>query len=197
MTKTRTARAPQAEQVATAESIADRVKQEIAASEEFREVELELVRLHTEQASSRSSLDQVRAASSDVDSLVDRIESGEELRPSDSADRIRVLEDLSRAYSLAIQRAERRKRDVLGSIGRGCDDLAAEHIERLKSMAATMRSMEAQVRQMAEIPATMQRFGVSPDNRFPIPHHNDLQAIRPRLKHFLSGYDLFLNGGGK
>lgn len=196
MTKTRTARTPRGKQASPAESIGDRVRAKIAEDEEHAEIVAEITRLRCEQAAVQAELDQAMARATDVDSLVDQIEAGQELRPEDSV-RIQMLRDQCRAYALAVQRAERRRQEILAVISQEqCEEFAALHRSRLEKMVETMASMSQQIDALPQIPNILKGHGLGGDPTvYPIFHWNELMQLKPKFNHFSRGYQIFLSGG--
>lgn len=169
----------------------------IKDSDEFREVSAELTRLRIETATLQAELDRELARATDVDGLVDRIESGEELSATDCADRIRVLRDQIKAYGLASARAERRRKEVLQQIS---DEHRHEferlHSERMQKLVDTFQSLGEQIDRLGEIPAVLRGHELGGDSsRFPTFHFSELQPLKHRLGFFAQSYRQFLNGG--
>ena len=180
----------------TTETIPERVQKLVDENPDIREVRMELVRLNIEMARLQSELSQELAKSSDVDGLVDLIESGNELSPTDSADRIKILKDQCEAYRLAICRAERRRTDILKTIEKEfCGEFAAEHRLKIGALLETMASLSDQVDDLSTIPNVLRGNGLGGDpSVFPLWHHAEMMRVKKQLQYFGHNYQLFLNG---
>ncbi|MEQ9406206.1 MAG: hypothetical protein RIK87_00710 [Fuerstiella sp.] len=180
------------------ETLRGRVLNAIRESDAFREAETEIVRLMGESSVLEAELDRLEAAANDTDALVQKIESGEQLAATDTADRIRVVRGQIHAYSVALARAQRRRKEVLRTIGKQVSaDFAAMHRERVKAVADALTNFAALVQQLEEIPRTLRSCELEVSERqFPVFHLQELQSLTHRLNHFAGPYRLFLNEGG-
>lgn len=179
------------------ETLRGRVLNAIRESDAFREAETEIVRLMGENAVLQSELDRLTAAANDTDAMVEKLESGETLAATDSADRIRVVRGQIKAYGVALARAQRRRKEVLRTIGKQVSaDFAAMHRERVEAVADSLTNFAALVQQLEEIPRTLRNCELEVSERqFPVFHLSELQSLTHRLNHFAGPYKLFLSEG--
>ena len=190
MTRTKTTKATNA-------TIDDRVRQLVSQSIDPSECLAEKRRLEMERSSLQAQLDTEKARASDVDSLVDRIESGEQLTSRDAADRIKVLKDQCAAYDLAISRADRRWKESLGKLSEEIrPEFAAEHAARLETFCQTVEDLCDQIDALPQIPSVLASHGLTADCRhFPTFRWNALRQLRHQFSGILADNREFLNDG--
>jgi hypothetical protein len=189
-TKTTTKAAP-AEKPATKR---DELIAAIAANKDFIAATAECDRLTSDLYSTQAKLDQELAAASDVDNLVEKIEGGEQLEANDTAVQIGVLKDHVKAFTIASNRAEAKRKKVLQSISAELSaPLAVEHRERLTRIADAMSVLCDETALLPEFPSVLRSVNLDPGNNFPMFGLEELQRICPRLKYIRHSYQQFLD----
>ncbi|MCA9113959.1 MAG: hypothetical protein KDA79_02660 [Planctomycetaceae bacterium] len=182
-----------ARQTSKPESIRCRIKARIDAHPDVIESRRECDRLRVERATLQSKLDQATARLQDTDRMVAAIEAGQTVSV-DAGESVEALKAQIEAFTLAVNRADSRHRDVLQSISREiAAEFAPEHRERVERMAMVLTNFRELADSLTEIPGIMQSFGINaPAQLFPAYHRADMQDVINRFGHFSNAYTLWL-----